>query len=195
MAKKKVEDNNSVEKNVSDEIKKMKKKMSLVIVLMLVLVIITGVGIFFLTSNNNSNGEETETVIIETTQLKDLTSETEHVTYTRDIAKQTYMIPNGAILFEATMIFYNKECANLYNDITDLKAQQSTTPEFTDENTLGDKITKSAITLVLQSESKDKLKSTSYLSETIKKAVNDAFIEKYNQEIIKEVLITNHVVQ
>lgn len=194
MAKKKSQDNNS-EKNVSDEIRNMKKKMTLVIILMLLVLIITGVGVFFLTSSNKSNGDESQTASIETTQIKDLKSETEHITYTRDIAKQTYMIPNGAILFEATMIFYNKECANLYNDITDLKAQQSTTPEFTDKSTLGDKITKSAITLVLQSESKDKLKSTSYLSETIKKAVNDAFIDKYGQEIIKEVLITNHVVQ
>lgn len=194
MAKGSKDEVQSADKNVSTEIMKMKKKMTLVIILLLLCILVLGGGMFFILSKNSAEASD-EIVIEHITALKDIPPTETEKTYTRDIPSQTYMIPGGAIKFEGAMVFYNKECANLYNDITDLKTQKSTEPEFKDTDSLGDKIAKSAITLFLQENKKDDLKSTVFLAENLKNAINDAFVEKYGQEIIKEILITNHVVK
>lgn len=194
MAKNSKDEAQSSEKNVSSEIMKMKKKMTLVVVLLLVFILILGGGMFMILSKNSAEAS-TEINIEHITKLKDIPPTETEKTYTRDIHSQTYMIPGGAIKFEGAMIFYNKECANLFNDITDLKAQQGTEPEFKDTDSLGDKIAKSAITLFLQENTKEDLKSTVFLAENLRKTINNAFVEKYGEEIIKEILITNHVVK
>lgn len=196
MAKDSKEEIQSADRNVSTEIMKMKKKMTLVIILLLLCILVLGGGMFFVLSKDSA--EASEEVVIETiTSLKDIPASEKDAlsTYTRDIPSQTYMIPGGAIKFEGVLVFYNKECANLFNDITDLKIQRSTEPEFKDTDSLGDKIAKSAITLFLQENKKEDLKSTIFLAENLKKAINNAFVEKYGQEIVKEILITNHVVK
>lgn len=194
MAKNSKDEAQSADKNVSTEILKMKRKMTLVIILLLVCILVLGGGMFFILSKDSAEASN-EVVIENITALKDIPPTEAEKTYTRDIPSQTYMIPGGAIKFEGAMIFYNKECANLFNDITDLKTQKGTEPEFKDTDSLGDKIAKSAITLFLQENKKEDLKSTIFLAENLKNAINDAFVEKYGQEIIKEILITNHVVK
>lgn len=192
MASKK-EDKSTEESSVSQELKKMKKKMTLM-VLLIVVVLIASVGALFMMNKKGSDSESKDTPVIGT-MLKDIVPEEGSITYRRDLPSHTYMISNGGIRLEASLIFYNKECANLYNDITDKKAQSKTEPTFGDADSLGDKIVKNKITLVLQSESKANLKSTEYLSNKLLETINESFVEKYGEELVKEVLITGHVVQ
>lgn len=195
MAKKnKTTDENA---DINAEIKKKKKKMTVIIGLLMVVVL--GVGGFIgynasISANEKKAEEQKE---LDALALKDYPIDEAEASkiYTRDITKQTYVLKDGAILFEGTIVFYNKLCANLYNGITDRKEQLSTEPDSSQENVFGDKLTKDALNRYLQDTSKSLLNSTEKLSEGLKSAINEQFKNTFGHEVVKQILVTNHIVQ
>ena len=183
--------------DISAEIKKKKKKMTIVIGLLMVVVL--GVGGFIGYKASISAGEKKaeEQKELDALDLKDYPLdevETSKI-YTKDIAKQTYVLKDGAILFEGTIVFHNKLCANLYNGITDRKEQLSTEPDTSQENVFGDKLAKDALNRFLQNTDKTTLSSAEKVSEGLKNAINEQFKNTFGHEVVKQILVTNHIVQ
>lgn len=195
MAKKnKTTDENA---DINAEIKKKKKKMTVIIGLLMVVVLGVGGFVGYNASISASEKKAEEQKELDALALKDYPIDEAEASkiYTRDITKQTYVLKDGAILFEGTIVFYNKLCANLYNGITDRKEQLSTEPDSSQENVFGDKLTKDALNRYLQDTSKSLLNSTEKLSEGLKRAINEQFKNTFGHEVVKQILVTNHIVQ
>lgn len=195
MAKKnKTTDENA---DINAEIKKKKKKMTVIIGLLMVVVLGVGGFVGYNASISASEKKAEEQKELDALALKDYPIDEAEASkiYTRDITKQTYVLKDGAILFEGTIVFYNKLCANLYNGITDRKEQLSTEPDSSQENVFGDKLTKDALNRYLQDTSKSLLNSTEKLSEGLKSAINEQFKNTFGHEVVKQILVTNHIVQ
>ena len=183
--------------DINTEIKKAKKKVFIIMGTLLIVVI--GVaGFFGYKAISSSNAEKAKIQKeLEAMDLKDypVDASEENKIYSRDLAKQTYVLKDGAILFEGTLIFHNKLCANLYNGITDRKEQAETEPDLTLEGVFGEKLAKDALNKYLQEHSKSELSSSAAISEGIKEAINEEFKNTFGHEVIKQVLVTNHIVQ
>lgn len=194
MAKKK---NTVNEADINTVIKKEKKKMMMIFGV--IIAIAVGVGGFFV-YKMNSEAKAKEALLqkeLDAVALKDYpVEETEKLKiYSRDITKQTYILKDGAILFEGTIVFYNKLCANLYNGITDRDEELSTEPDMTQDSVFGDKLTKDALNRLFQSTDKKTLSSTDKVAELVKEAINKQFKDTFGSDIVKQVLVTNHIVQ
>lgn len=197
MAKKSKEVNADGNVDINAKIKQEKKKMMTMIAI--ICVVVLGVGGFFgykvMSSSNAKKAEEQKE--LEALDLKDYPVDEKESSkiYTRDIKKQTYVLKNGAILFEGTIVFHNKLCANLYNGISDRKEQASTEPDLAAEDMFGDKLMKDALNRYLQSTDKNELSSAEKLAEGLKDAINKQFVDTFGHEIVKNILVTNHIVQ
>lgn len=183
--------------DINAEIKKKKKKMTMIIALLMVVVLGVGGFVGYKMSISASEKKAEEQKELDALDLKDYPideAESSKI-YTKDIAKQTYVLKNGAILFEGTIVFHNKLCANLYNGITDRKEQLSTEPDTSQENVFGDKLTKDALNRFLQNTDKVSLSSAEKVSEGLKNAINEQFKNTFGHEVVKQILVTNHIVQ
>lgn len=194
MAKKKETANKS---DINAVIKKEKKKMMAIVGV--VIAIVVGVGGFFGFKVISANKEK-EAILqkeLETIELKKYpVDDSEKMKiYSRDITKQTYVLKNGAIMFEATIVFHNKLCANLYNSVTNRDEQVSTEPDLTQDSVFGDKLTKDALNRLFQSLDKKTLSSSEEVSELVKNAINKQFKDTFGEEIVKQILVTSHIVQ
>lgn len=197
MAKSKKNVNVDGKVDIDAQVKKVKKKM--MTTMLIIVVLIVAVGGFFgyrAISATNATKAELEKEL-ETIELKDYPIDEKETSkiYSRDIEKQTYVLKNGAILFEGTIVFHNKLCANLYNGITDRKEQSSTEPDLTVEDMFGDKLMKDALNRYLQKTDKAELSSAEKLADGVKDAINKQFKDIYGHEIVKNILVTNHIVQ
>lgn len=194
MAKKKETANKS---DINAVIKKEKKKMMAIVGV--VIAIVVGVGGFFGFKVISANKEK-EAILqkeLETIELKKYpVDDSEKMKiYSRDITKQTYVLKNGAIMFEATIVFHNKLCANLYNSVTNRDEQVSTEPDLTQDSVFGDKLTKDALNRLFQSLDKKTLSSSEEVAELVKNAINKQFKDTFGEEIVKQILVTSHIVQ
>lgn len=183
--------------DINAEIKKSKKKMLLIFVVVTIIALVIGgfFGIkFFSASSADKAAVQKE---LESLDLKDYPvgeADSKKI-YSRDIAKQTYILKNGAILFEGTLVFHNKLTANLYNGITDRKEQLSTEPDMSAESIFGDKLAKDALNRYLQETNKLDLSSTQKVSEGLKNAINKQFKDTFGHEVVKNILVTSHIIQ
>lgn len=195
MAKK----NKTVEENVdiNAAIKKNKKKMTMIIGVLMIGVFGIGGFVGYKASIASSLKKFDEQQELYAADLKDYPVDAVEAAkiYTRDITKQTYVLKDGAILFEGTIVFHNKLCANLYNGITDRKEQLATEPDSSVEDMFGDKLAKDALNRYLQNTNKATLKSTEALAEGLKNAINEQFKNTFDYEVVKNILVTNHIVQ
>lgn len=191
---KKAEKNNA---DINEQIKKQKKKM--MTVMLIVISVLVAVGGFFGLKLMNASKEAKAALEkeLESVQLKDYPLEDgeEFKIYTRDLTKQTYVLKNGAILFEGTIVFHNKLCANLYSGIMDRNEQVSTEPALTEDSLFGDKLSKDTLNRYFQSTDKNSLRSTEEISKGIKDAINKQFKETFGHEVVKNILVTSHIVQ
>jgi len=183
--------------DINAEIKKNKKKMTVIIGILMVGVFGIGGFVGYKASITNSVKKADEQKELSQLALKDYPMDAVEATkiYTRDITKQTYVLKDGAILFEGTIVFHNKLCANLYNGITDRKEQLAVEPDSSVEDMFGDKLTKDALNRYLQTTNKITLKSTEVLAEGLKNAINEQFKNTFGHEVVKNILVTNHIVQ
>lgn len=183
--------------DINAAIKKSKKKMTIIIGVLMVGVFGIGGFVGYNVSIANSVQKADEQKELSQLALKDYPIDEVEATkiHTRDITKQTYVLKDGAILFEGTIVFHNKLCANLYNGITDRKEQLATEPDSSIENMFGDKLTKDALNRYLQTANKSTLKSTEVLAEGLKNAINAQFKNTFGHEVVKNILVTNHIVQ
>lgn len=192
MAKK--ENNNQ---DINEAIKKQKKKMMTIGIV--VILVLAAVGGFFGLQLMNQSKEAKAALEkeLESVELKDYpVDESEKAKiYTRDITKQTYILKNGAILFEGTIIFHNKLCANLYNGIVDRKEQAATEPALTGDTMFGDKLVKDSLNRYFQGTDKNTLRSTEKIAGGVKDAINKEFKETFGQEVVAKILVTSHIVQ
>ena len=187
----------NVNVDINKQIKQQKKKiMTAVMSVICIIIAIGGFLGFKLISDSNATKAQLEKEL-ESVELKDypLDESEKAKIYTRDITKQTYILKNGAILFEGTIVFHNKLCANLYNGILDRKEQLSTEPDLTADDMFGDKLVKDILNRYLQSTDKNNLNSAEKISEGIKDAINKEFKENFGQEVVKNILVTSHIVQ
>lgn len=183
--------------DINAEIKKNKKKMTIIIGMLMVGVFGIGGFVGYKASITNSVKKADEQKELSQLALKDYPVGEVEATkiYTRDITKQTYVLKDGALLFEGTIVFHNKLCANLYNGITDRKEQLAVEPDSSVEDMFGDKLTKDALNRYLQTTNKITLKSTEVLAEGLKNAINEQFKNTFGHEVVKNILVTNHIVQ
>lgn len=183
--------------DLNTEIKKAKKKIILIMGTILV-VVVCAVSFFGFKAISETKAEKAKIQQeLNGMALKDypVDESEEHKIYARDLAKQTYVLKDGAILFEGTLIFHNKLCANLYNGITDRKEQSETEPDMTLENAFGEKLAKDALNKYLQESNKAELTSTVSIAEGVKDAINKQFEDTFGHEVVKQVLVTSHIVQ
>lgn len=183
--------------DINEQIKKQKKKMITIMIGVVGVIVAVG-GFFGLKLMNES--KEAKAVLekeLEAIELKDYpVDESEKFKiYTRDISKQTYVLKNGAILFEGTIVFHNKLCANLYSGIIDRSEQNSTEPSLDGEAMFGDKLVKDTLNRYFQGTDKNNLRSSEEIAEGIKEAVNEQFKETFGQEVVGKILVTSHIVQ
>lgn len=183
--------------DINAEIKKNKKKMTIIIGMLMVGVFGIGGFVGYKASITNSVKKADEQKELSQLALKDYPVGEVEATkiYTRDITKQTYVLKDGALLFEGTIVFHNKLCANIYNGITDRKEQLAVEPDSSVEDMFGDKLTKDALNRYLQTTNKITLKSTEVLAEGLKNAINEQFKNTFGHEVVKNILVTNHIVQ
>ena len=195
MAKKNKTAGDNVDINAA--IKKSKKKMTIIVGVLMIGVFGVGGFIGYNVSIENSVKKADEQNELSKLALKDYPmDEAESAKiHTRDITKQTYVLKDGAILFEGTIVFHNKLCANLYNGITDRQEQLATEPDSSVEDMFGDKLAKDALNRYLQTTNKATLKSTEVLAEGLKHAINEQFKNTFGHEVVKNILVTNNIVQ
>ena len=187
--------NENKENNVTinNQINKNKNKMGLLTVVILIIVISIG-GFFGYKQKLKMDELKKELIVLDLKEYPIDEKEASNI-YSRDIAKQAYLLKNGAISFEGTMVFYNKLCANLYSGLTGREDQLKTEPDLTADSLFGDKLSKDALNRYLQTATKSELVSTEKLAEGAKKAINEQFKATFGYEIVKDILVTYHVVQ
>ncbi len=188
----------SNEINVNEQIKKTKKKLTVLILIIVTICVCVGSLMGYSLFQKNATAKLEEQKRIEARPLKNFpVDESEkNKIYSRDIPKQTYMLKDGALLFEGTIIFHNKLCANLYSGVTDRKSLEKTEPVFEkDTDVIGDKIMKDAINKYLQETDKSNLSTAYDLSDGLSKAINKQFKDILGHEVVKNILISNHIVQ
>lgn len=200
------------EKDINTNIKQAKKKGK--IFLIIIILFIIAIGGFIVTTiikkqnpsnleqnhsnkgNLSNNGSEI-TNMNSTTPSEDfeltIVDNSEKI-YLKDIPKQTYMLKDGVLLFEGTIIFKNKLCANLYTGITDIKSMKKTEPKL-EEDVIGDKLVKDSLTRYIKETPKTELMSIETLSTGLTKAINKQFKNTFGYEVVKNILVTNYIIQ
>ena len=182
--------------NINDQIKQTKKKMIGIFAVVLVIVIGAGGLLGYKMLGTSKAEKEKIEKELEVVAIKDYPEDKKDKTiYSRDIVKQAYVLKDGIMSFEGTIVFYNKLAANLYSGVLDRETQMSATPDIGLENVFGDKIAKDAINRYLQTMRKSEISSTEIASEGIKDAINKQFKDSYGQEIVKQILVTTHITQ
>lgn len=176
---------------------KTKNKKTMIIIGIVALLCIGGGGFVGYTMFQSKAAEKAiEKAEIAAKPLKDRDVQDDSTIYTRDVDKQTYMLKNGAVQFSASLVFYNKYCANLYTGITDTKEVETANPDLSvADEYIGDKLMKNAVTKYIELNDKATLSSATALSEGLTKAINKEFKETFGHEILKDVWIKSHVVQ
>lgn len=188
----------SNEINVNEQIKKTKKKLTVLILIMITICVCVGSLIGYSLFQKNATAKLEEQKKIEARPLKDfpIDESEKNKIYSRDIPKQTYMLKDGALLFEGTIIFHNKLCANLYSGVADRKSLEKNEPVFEkDTDVIGDKVMKDAINKYLQETDKSNLSTAYDLSDGLSKAINKQFKDIFGHEVVKNILISNHIIQ
>lgn len=192
MAKK---DNSNVD--INEQIKKQKKKMMMTLIAVVAVLVSVGGFFGFKLMQDSKEAKAALEKELESVELKDYPVDDveKNKIYTRDITKQTYILKNGAILFEGTIIFHNKLCANLYSGVVDRNEQNSTEPALDVEVMFGDKLVKDSLNRYFQETDKNSLRSTEAIADGIKNAINKEFKETFGQEVVNKILVTSHIVQ
>ena len=188
----------SNEINVNEQIKKTKKKLTVLILIIVTICVCVGSLIGYSLFQKNATAKLEEQKKIEARPLKDfpIDESEKNKIYSRDIPKQTYMLKDGALLFEGTIIFHNKLCANLYSGVADRKSLEKNEPVFEkDTDVIGDKVMKDAINKYLQETDKSSLSTAYDLSDGLSKAINKQFKDIFGHEVVKNILISNHIIQ